>query len=172
MRYEYVPSGHSVDPIQVNLLDPVFVNPNSFQNLALVLRHIGKVAGIKRYGGSEREWLIICIDGLPYSMILQLIQKYFVCTECNETCVGEDIFQMHVKEKHAKVQNAGRIREFDWVLLHTGDSHYEMNLLKSFFELNWGVCLKQLAQKMGWVSDIALKSAKNCCCCIVVLRPR
>lgn len=162
VRYEYVPSGHSEDPVQVNLLDPVFVNPNSFQNLALVLRHIGKVAGIKRYGGSEREWLIICCDGLPYSMILQLTQDYIVCTECNETCIGDDIFQLHVEEKHTNLQNCGRIREFDWVLLRTGDGHYEMNLLKSFFELNWEVCLKQLAQKMGWVSDMALKSAKNC----------
>ena len=54
------------------------------------------------------------------------------------------------------------LREFDWALLHTGDGHYEMNLLKSFFELNWDICLKQLAQKMGWVSEMALKSAKNC----------
>lgn len=44
-RYEHVPSGHSGEPPQVMLMDPVLVNPNSFGNIVYVLRHIGKQQG-------------------------------------------------------------------------------------------------------------------------------
>ena len=40
--------------------DPVFVNPNNFASLNLVLRHIGETAGVRRYGETEREWVIVC----------------------------------------------------------------------------------------------------------------
>ena len=94
-------------------------------------------------------------------MILYFTQECFICAECNGKYIGEDEFGAHTKEKHTYLQNVLRIREFDWALLHTRDGHYEMNLQKSFFELNWDIFLKQVAQKMRWVSEMALKSAKS-----------
>lgn len=144
----------------LTLVDPVFVNPNSYDSIVTVLRHIGKVAGVKWYGGEEREWVSVCCDGLPYSIVLRVTQEYITCAECKEGFMGVDNFESHAFSKHDG--NVKHIREFDWVMLTTGDGHYEMNLMKTFFELNWDVCLKALAQKMGWNSELALKCAKNC----------
>lgn len=161
-RYEHIPSGHSDDPVNVELMDPVFVNPNSFDNLIMVMRHIGKISGVKRYGGKEREWLYICCDGLPYTMILRLTQEYFVCKKCKEGLLGSESWKKHVQQSHSEnVDDVEHILEFDWVQLRTGDGHYEMNLMKSFVELNWEVCLKNLVQRMGWKSELAQKCAKK-----------
>ncbi|MEW8547705.1 MAG: hypothetical protein AB2693_29710 [Candidatus Thiodiazotropha sp.] len=161
LRYDHIPSGHSTDPIPVCVLDPVFVNPNSFDSLKLVLRHIGNLAGIKRYGGTEREWVIVCCDGLPYTMVFRMIQEYLTCTTCNSGFLGSEQFEQH-KKQHPGVNDVQYIREFDWVMLHTGDGHYEMNLMKAFVELNWDVFMAMLAKRMGWTSESALKAAKLC----------
>ena len=47
-RYGHIASAHSAKATDVVLLDPVFVNPNSTENIILVLRHIGQKAGIPR----------------------------------------------------------------------------------------------------------------------------
>lgn len=52
-RYDHVKSGHTDKSIPICVIDPVFVNPNSFENLILVLRHKGTTAGVKRYGGND-----------------------------------------------------------------------------------------------------------------------
>lgn len=54
------------------------------------------------------------------------------------------------------------IREFDWVIIHTGHGHYEMNLMQFFVELNWDVFMAVLAKRMDWTSEAALKAAKHC----------
>ncbi|XP_069110388.1 uncharacterized protein [Argopecten irradians] len=100
----------------------------------MVLRHIGKIAGLRRYGGKSREWLIICCDGLPYTMLFKLIQEYMVCSSCNKGLLGINLVSQHRKEHQDEVQF---IREFDWVLglIHTGYGQYELNGIHDFE--NW-----------------------------------
>lgn len=117
---------------------------------------------MKRYGGTERVWLPVCCDGLPYGMILGITQAYTVCKECQEGFLGMELFNQHTKTSHKDQVGIEPVREFDWVVLRTGDGHYEMNLMKAFVELNWDVFHKMLAQKMGWKSEMALKCAKQC----------
>ena len=142
-------------------MDLVFVNPNSFESLKLVLRHIGKTAGVRRYGGTEREWVIVCCDGLPYTMIFRLIQEYLTCAACDKGFLGSELFEQH-KKQHSEQEEVHYIREFDWVLVHTGDGHYEMNMMKSFIELNWDVFMTLLVNRMGWTSEAAMRAAKLC----------
>lgn len=52
--------------------------------------------------------------------------------------------------------------EFDWVFLITGDGHYEMNLMKSFMELNWHVFMTSFVDEMGWKSEKAQRCALIC----------
>ena len=78
-------SNHADDPIPVFVLDPVFVNPNSCDSLKLVLRHIGQLAGVKRYKGGMRDWVMICCEGLPFTMLFRLINDYYVCKECEKS---------------------------------------------------------------------------------------
>ena len=58
-----VPRAHVVP------IEPYFVNPNSHEALRRLLRHIGQECGVKGVGGSEREWVSVCCDGLPYNLM-------------------------------------------------------------------------------------------------------
>lgn len=160
-RFDHVENHHPDEPVQVFVLDPVFVNPNSVDSLKMVLRHIGKTAGVKRYGGEEREWVVVCCDGLPYTIVYRMIVEFFTCVICSQGFLGEAAFANHKKE-HPEIKDVQFIREFDWILLKTGDGHYEMNMMKSFIELNWDVCMRVLVNRMGWTSEAAMKAAKMC----------
>lgn len=45
------------------------MNPNSHEALRRLLCHIGTECSIKSMGGTEREWVIVCCDGLPYNLM-------------------------------------------------------------------------------------------------------
>ena len=64
-----------VKKADVHLLEPVFVNPNSHEVIEIILRTVGESAGVKQYGGSERCWLPIECDGLPYTLVRTVIFK-------------------------------------------------------------------------------------------------
>ena len=67
VQFDHVLSNLLSNPVPVKLLDPIFVNLSSHESSTLVLRHIGKEAGITRYGGTERSWVIIVCDEFPYT---------------------------------------------------------------------------------------------------------
>ena len=64
--------------------EPDFVNPNSFATITEVLQNIGHSTGIKHYGGGKREWLFVECDGLPYSIIRDLLDNLWQCTFCKD----------------------------------------------------------------------------------------
>ena len=163
-QYDHVPNNHQTSHIPVKLVDPVFVNPNSPESLRLVLRHIGKEAGVHRYGGKAHAWVIVVCDGLPYTMILKLIQEQMICAVCSQSMHGHEAFKRHCTEHHrdTHVDDVLCAHEFDWVLLRAGDGHYEMNLMKGFMGLNWRICMSELAKEMGWTSESAQNAALNC----------
>ena len=98
-KYAHVVHHHpEVQPV-LHLADPIFLNPNSFKNVASVLRTIGKKAGIKRYGGDVREWTVVCSDGLPFNLMLKLLEETRCCNICNLSFFGDDI-RKHFKESH------------------------------------------------------------------------
>ena len=65
--------------------------------------------------------------------------------------------QKHEAEHRGSGIKPKFVREFDWIFLLTGEGHYEMNLMKSFMELNWNVFMKIFVEAMGWIS----KKPKN-----------
>ena len=174
-QYSHVKSFHSGQPYEVILLDPVFVNPNSIESMILVLRHIGKKGNIEKYIHHQnarsssfshskncvRYWTFVCCDGLPHALVRRLVEEYFVCSVCQKGCLGMKEAQHHGKNVHPEGETTFH-REFDWVFLLTGDGHYEMNLMKSFMELNWNVMMKMFADVMGWKSEKAQQAALSC----------
>ncbi|CAH1778669.1 unnamed protein product [Owenia fusiformis] len=158
--YSHIKSNHTRTD-RPAMMDPTMVNPNSYASLEAVMRDIGKEAGIERYGGSIRHWLSVCCDGLPFSLLINMIFDHITCQSCNKTIIGEDEFKIHLETEHP-IDEPKYYREFDWVLLIPGDGHYEMNLVKSYVELMWEVCYKELVRMLGWRSDAALVSAKKC----------
>ena len=166
VKFNHVKSAHDQVPSEVILLDPVFVNPNSFESIVLILRHIGKKARISKYSpaGDDfpvRYWTFVCCDGLPHGMVRRIIEEYFVCMQCGEGILGIEATKNHDKSKHGGI-GTRYSQEFDWVFLVCGDGHYEMNLMKSFMELNWNVFMKSFVEIMGFRSEKAQRTALCC----------
>lgn len=165
-KYSHVESSHNDIPAEICLLDPVFVNPNSIDSIVLVLRHIGKKGRISKYLKDDDEtpkrfWTFVCCDGLPHGLVRRVVEEYFVCLECEEGFLGIKNVEDHEVKAHPNTRSR-YVQEFDWVFLICGDGHYEMNLMKSFMELNWNVCMKSLVEVMGFRSEKAQKSALAC----------
>ena len=69
--------------IQCMIGEPDFENPNSYQSIIKVIQKIGIRVGISQYGGTVCKWLFVECDGLPYQLILDIIENVWkgsVCT--------------------------------------------------------------------------------------------
>ena len=159
-RYEQIPSNYPNEIPQVKVGEPTFLNPNSYENCREILRKIGVEAGIERYGGKKRQWVIIECDGLPFRLCFNIIKDTYTCSICNTSHYKKDAFIRHSMSKHNEL--VGYYQEFDWVLLKPTGGHFEMNSIKAFFELNWVPFLSKLCYLMGYKTDAAQLVAKNC----------
>ncbi|VDI14752.1 Hypothetical predicted protein [Mytilus galloprovincialis] len=79
----------------------------------------------------------------------------------HETFLSRDLYEKHCEQIHQGSQKQF-MHEFDWVYLRIGAGHYEMNLVKSFFELNWTPFLETLCEIMGFCTDSSKQFAKSC----------
>ena len=133
-----------------------------------VLRKIGHVARVRRYGFSGEEsrcWLPVAMDGLPYGLTANIVENTFICCECSQSGPGLHSYygsdwDKHLKDKHSgdKVKSE---REFDWIVFRIGPLHFEMNMVKTLFAMNWDVTICELAKEMGFASENALSYAKT-----------
>lgn len=53
-------------------------------------------------------------------------------------------------------------KDFPWLILIPGALHEEMNMLKSFVELNWDIDIKDFAQCQGYRTENQLRFFKKC----------
>ena len=131
--YSHIPS--NFHHVEMRVCDPVFLNPNSYDRVREVLRHVGKLGGIRRYTpNGKKHWCVVVCDGLPYVLALKVIRETLVC-ECGMTIFGKEAMQRH----HEETNHHHSEQEFNWVLLQIGLGHVEMNFSRSFLELNWNV---------------------------------
>jgi hypothetical protein len=163
-RYNHITSNHPDQPPKIIIADPIFCNPNSYDSITLILRRIGQDAGIHRYGGDKRHWTYVCCDGLPYNLALKVIEQTFICASCDKSIFGKEEIRKHERicTDDASEQHGRYYREFDWVVLRTGDGHVEMNMMKSFMELNWDVFMSDMCRVLSFQSLLAQASAKRC----------
>ena len=85
VEWDHVPTGHGAEGVKVTVSDPVFVNPASYKAVTEVLQNIGQAAKVTCYGffGPEaRQWLSVTMDGLPYSLAVQVLDKTVICVTC------------------------------------------------------------------------------------------
>ncbi|CAC5366365.1 unnamed protein product [Mytilus coruscus] len=88
---------------------PTFQNLNSSESLAMILRHIGMQAGIKRYGkDNDRDWTFVCCDGRPHSLFQKILNEAVICTHClsNKTCSDKAYFTKEVYMQQHKRQHS------------------------------------------------------------------
>ncbi|CAG2187549.1 unnamed protein product [Mytilus edulis] len=108
-RFSYVSTNHK-GPTAVSMGMPTFQNPNSSESVAMILRHIGMQAGIKRYGkDNNRDWTFVCCDGRPHSLFQKILNEAVICTHCLSNKACSDKASLHQKEEytqHHKRQNS------------------------------------------------------------------
>ena len=143
----------------INVLEPIYVNPCSYESVAIVLRNIGRKCGITRHGG-KRAWVAVACDGLPYTLCNRLLKSSFLCLTCSANLNGADECVQHENEFHEQSENVQIVKEFDWVVLVPGSGHIEINMVRGIIELGWDIFWKELAMTMNFRSETALRYAK------------
>ena len=90
-------------PAKTCLLEPCFVNPSLRQAIEQLLRRIGRCASVTSYGSSEREWLSLTCDGVPYRLMRKVVQEatFAAMKEKLETLGWIDTSKMLVKDLKA-----------------------------------------------------------------------
>ena len=82
-------------------LDPLSVNPNSYDTVKLVLRKICLPAGISRYRNetntNDRQWVFVMCDGLPYCLAHKFIHYAYYCLNCQDSVLRMERFKEHNK---------------------------------------------------------------------------
>ncbi len=139
-------------------VDPIFLNPNSFHSITDVLQHLSEIVSTHDLAtGNKREWIPVCCDGLPYKMVVDIVEKTRRCQVCQEYVYDLDAFLAH--SDHADEGKADF--PFDWVVPIIGLGHVEMNLYRSFLETTWDFFMKSIVKKLGFNSDNALEYARK-----------
>jgi hypothetical protein len=149
------------------VLEPIFLNPNSYDTLAKIFRIIGKKSGIQQYcPNGERAWLAVVCDGSPFIIGIRLVRKYFLCPICDAPVVGRTECLSHVANFHPWEDNPLDLTfnfksEFNWLLLLPGPGHIEMNMIKTFVKFTWPVFWEYLVEIFNFKSEAAKKAAMN-----------
>ncbi|CAC5389991.1 unnamed protein product [Mytilus coruscus] len=160
IRFEHVKTNHK-EKTDLVMGKPVFVNPNSNDSVALVLRQIGINSGIMKYNGQDRHWTFVCCDGRPHSLYHKILDECIICCYCQNSFMSRKLYREHHKINHANLIPSFA-KEFDWLYLRIGLGHYEMNVIKSFFELNWTPYLESMCELLNFTTDNAKTFAKTC----------
>ena len=54
--------------------EPDLCNPNSYENVCLILRNLGHRAGIKKYNeAGNKQWIYLEVVGTIYAIVKELI---------------------------------------------------------------------------------------------------
>ena len=145
--------------ISVKVGEPDFYNPNSYESISQILRNRGVRAGVSRYGGDKREWLLLEADGAIYLIVEQLIFNVYRCEKCETSFYGDGNFKQH---RCYILGCAICVHEFDWIIPLPGTLHIEMNACKAFVGLNWDVFMMSFAEALGFRSPKALEYIRKC----------
>lgn len=150
--YEFLPPIN--DPlIQVVDLEPVFVNPNSLNNVFKVLKHIRLHVGIPL----NRRWIALVCDRYPYGLAHKLILEAGECKICGELFQSQHATVNHIEQQHDVEEDINENIDlaFKMFYLKPGNGHIEMNLLRVIFRLLWVPCLSTLTESLGFRSEKA-----------------
>ena len=143
--------------IKVMMGEPDMLNPNSFENLSVILHSLSECAKITTYSpliseAESRKWIFIENDGGILNPVLKLIINVYGCLDCNEAIDGQENFESHLC---SGAINGNKSFEFDWIVPQTGLLHFEMNAAKLFINFCWEPFMKEICMYLGFVSENA-----------------
>ena len=77
--------------IKVQVGEPDFVNPNSFENIATINHNIGRRADIAKFNTRGKpQWLFLENDGGIIFILLKLMFNVIKCQRCNQVMYGKN----------------------------------------------------------------------------------
>jgi hypothetical protein len=148
------------ETVKIQVSQPVFVNPCSYDACLTVLRNIGEKSGVKRFGSGTREWVSVCCDGSPYVLCLRIILSTYICNVCGVSMQGLSEINKHM-DIHVDCSDAMYDLEFNWVMLMPGPGHLEMNMFRSLVELCWEIFWRPMVILLNFRSENAQKAQKR-----------
>ena len=129
----------------------VFVNPNTFIRVKIVLKEILKLTKsdvkhttlvkIEEDGSvtmkvvevqNLRTWVVVTLDGLPHKIAIDVIKHCYKCETCGKEFTANSDVGMHVEATGHRLY----WKKFGNIILKIGGLHAEMNMLRSFVSLN------------------------------------
>ena len=98
-----------VNKADMRLLEPYFGNPNSHKAVRVLLRKVGKQAGLEQYGGTRRSWLAIECDGLPNTLLRHVIHEAQQKAHADAKAAAgiPDVHSLSINEIKEELQKAG-----------------------------------------------------------------
>ena len=136
--YFRTPSKH-VDPPVVSVGEPCMVNPNNEERLKQVLCQLRDIC----ITPSERSWLVVWSDGIPYLYSMRLQQNIYICASCNEYVdVRKESLTDHASKPNHDPQNFNVFsRAFGDFIFRPGPGHIELNMARCLLNFCWPVLL-------------------------------
>jgi len=107
-------------------LQPILVNPCSYKSLETVLDTI--------VAKTEKQWVAIGCDGLPFSLCSKMIENYFICPHCNESFTKKVQFINHINQENLDIE-IENCKKYKNILLIPGMGHIDINNTKALFKL-------------------------------------
>lgn len=141
-RYSRTNSCHLIEKPDVKHAEPYPKNPASFENVREVLKRINDEAIIN----TERKWVSIVCDGVPYVYASQIQDDTKLCETCHKIVLLDDL------EDHS-CTSGNQIRfssNFEKLLLRPGPGHIELNMGRNLLKFLWHPFLEELSGRFGF----------------------
>ena len=169
--YENVCNVYNTDEPVIEAVGAVLVNPNTFSRIKTVFDYIFGKSGLTEvythfiqideddkvsikpiYGKQDkRSYIVITCDGLPYLQGIDVIQNCFICVECRIKFESLASVTIHKRNTaHFKFY-----MQYGNIVFRIGGFHLELNMLRSYINLNWPISYSEIAKFAQFVSPKA-----------------
>lgn len=150
--YRNVPSKHPEMLPNIKMGEIIGLNPNSRDSITEILKQIKTQTGV----GSDRKWIRLGFDGVPYNIADSIIESLIICDICQqEIDTQKGSFDAHIESNHPGVNNATKRKIFGDILLTPGKGYMEINMIRSLFSICKLYCIQKAAYCLGFRSTKA-----------------
>ena len=148
----------------------IAVNPNTPERISKVLDEIIEAAGMRnKYAvklvlsdnnvtksvvddESFRKHIVVTADGLPYKIMIDLIENTHTCAMCGKRIAHVADLTEHMNE----TQHNEFFQTYGNILPNIGYFHYALTMLRSLVKLEWNIDYQELCKAINFETPKAL----------------
>ena len=168
--YLNVPNILTEEAPKESAVGAIAVNPNTPERISKVLDEIIEAAGMKNQFSvkiilsgtsvtkafvpdeSFRKHIVVTADGLPYKIMISLIENTHTCAMCGKRI--DHILDMTEHMKHT--QHNEFFQTYGNILPNIGYFHYALTMLRSLVKLEWNIDYQELCKSIHFETPKAL----------------